>query len=132
VQRKADRLLSPQDHRNHAHVYVVLHARVKVLERHVTGDVIERVRGRAKVTRVDRDPADGVAVASLLGRGEVEADDLVLVLLRQKPPVDGRRLGECTTEANDLLELLSRVHLDGMVCGQLTLDGLHRERRLVL
>ena len=56
-----------------------------------------RVRGRGRVragARVDGHATERVAVAALLGRGEVHLDHLGLILARQTPPVDRRRLRE--------------------------------------
>ena len=52
------------------------------------------VSGRAGGTPLTGHAAERVAVAALLGRGEVHLDHLGLILARQTPPVDRRRLRE--------------------------------------
>jgi hypothetical protein len=51
-------------------------------------------------------------VTALLGRGEVEADHLVLVSLRELAPVDGGGLGERAAEAEDCLVEVLGVDLE--------------------
>ena len=68
-------------------------------------------------------------MAALLGRGEVEPNHLLLVGLRELPPVDGGRLGERSAESENLLIRLGEVDFDaelgGWVLHGLELKGGH-------